>query len=177
MLVIIQECLYPLMCYTDENEDLFENDNGICSTTNSCGRLIWPGLQGRQLLCLVFGLRHEQMFEQSMQFCMQVLENVTLPPRQKDGIFHILGTMGYALFIKNDLYKDQVEAILVSYVFPEFLSQHSFLRERACWVLKFFARIPFMAPENMLKFCNHVSQCILNDTSDTDMPVKLEVGC
>jgi hypothetical protein len=26
MLVIIQEILYPLLCHTDEDEDLFEND-------------------------------------------------------------------------------------------------------------------------------------------------------
>ncbi len=26
MLVIIQEILYPLMCHTDEDEDLFQND-------------------------------------------------------------------------------------------------------------------------------------------------------
>ena len=26
MLIIIQEILYPLLCHTDEDEDLFEND-------------------------------------------------------------------------------------------------------------------------------------------------------
>lgn len=26
MMVIIQEILFPLMCHTDEDEDLFEND-------------------------------------------------------------------------------------------------------------------------------------------------------
>ena len=26
MLIIIQEILYPLMCHTDEDEDLFQND-------------------------------------------------------------------------------------------------------------------------------------------------------
>jgi hypothetical protein len=75
------------------------------------------------------------------------------------------------VLLKKNFYKDQVELMLVTYVFPEFQSQNGFLRARACWVLKSFARITFKAPENLLNACNYVKHCILNDAC---LPVNVE---
>lgn len=69
------------------------------------------------------------MLQKTMYFCMQVLSNQTLSSRQKDGILHIIGAVAKILLKKN-LYKDQVELMLVTYVFPEFQSPHGFLRAR-----------------------------------------------
>jgi hypothetical protein len=69
------------------------------------------------------------MLEQAMLFCMQVLQNPQLQPRQKDGILHIIGAVAPVL-IKKKAYKDQVEMMLTTYVFPEFQSLHGFLRAR-----------------------------------------------
>lgn len=64
-----------------------------------------------------------------MMFCIQSLQSGNLNARQKDGILHIVGAVAKILLKKN-LYKDQVELMLVSYVFPEFQSPHGFLRAR-----------------------------------------------
>jgi hypothetical protein len=87
-----------------------------------------PVNAARQLVYQVASKR-KQMLEQAMVFCMQVLQNPQLEPRQKDGILHIVGAVAPVLLKKN-VYKDQVEAMLVSYVFPEFQSPHGFLRAR-----------------------------------------------
>jgi hypothetical protein len=82
----------------------------------------------RQLIYQVASKR-KQMLEQAMIFCMQVLQNGQLEARQKDGILHIVGAVAPVL-LKKSVYKDQVEAMLITYVFPEFQSQHGFLRAR-----------------------------------------------
>jgi hypothetical protein len=61
--------------------------------------------------------------------------------------------------------------MLATYVYQEFQSQHGFLRARACWVLKMFARIAFKNPDNLQNACNYVKHCILNDTC---LPVNVE---
>lgn len=87
-----------------------------------------PVNAARQLVYQVASKR-KQMLEQAMVFCMQVLQNQQLEARQKDGILHIVGAVAPVLLKKN-VYKDQVETMLVNYVFPEFQSQHGFLRAR-----------------------------------------------
>jgi hypothetical protein len=170
MLVIIQEILYPLMCHTDEDDDLFENDpiEYIKAKYDVFEDFVSPVNAARQLVYQVANKR-KQMLEQSMVFCMQVLQT-QLPPRQKDGILHIVGAVAPVLLKKN-MYKDQVEMMLVSYVFPEFSSPHGFLRARACWVLKSFAKVQFQSQDNLVNACNYVKQCILNDPC---LPVNVE---
>lgn len=174
MLVIIQEILYPLLCHTDEDEDLFENDpvEYIKTKYDVFEDFVSPVNAARQLVFHVCNKR-KVVLEQAMVFSMQVLQNQALPPRQKDGILHIIGAVAPVLLKKN-LYKDQVEMMLVSYVFPEFQSQYGFLRARACWVLKSFARVSFKNPENLLIACNAIKHCILNDTC---LPVNVEACC
>ena len=87
-----------------------------------------PVNAARQLVFQVCNKR-KQVLEQAMLFSMQVLQNAQLPPRQKDGILHIVGAVAPVLLKKN-MYKDQVEMMLVSYVFPEFQSPFGFLRAR-----------------------------------------------
>jgi hypothetical protein len=171
MLIIIQEILYPLMCHTDEDEDLFENDpvEYIKIKYDVFEDFVSPVNASRQLVFQVCKKR-KQVLEQAMLFCMQALQNPQLTPRQKDGILHIIGAVAPVLLKKN-IYKDQVEMMLATYVFPEFQSPYGFLRARACWVLKSFANIQFKAEENLITACNFLKQCILNDTC---LPVNVE---
>ena len=84
----------------------------------------------RQLVYQVASKRKE-MLQKTMIFCMQVLATPGLPQKQKDGILHIVGSVAKILMKKN-IYKDQVEMMLVTYVFPEFQSSCGFLRARVC---------------------------------------------
>ena len=79
--------------------------------------------------------KRKEMLQKTMVFCMQVLATQGLPPRQKDGILHIVGSVAKILMKKN-MYKDQVEMMLVTYVFPEFQSPDGFLRARVNFNLK-----------------------------------------
>ncbi len=138
MLVIIQEILYPLMCHTDEDEDLFMNDpvEYIKIKYDVFEDFLSPVNAARQLVFQVANKR-KLMLEQAMHFCMQVLQNAQLQPRQKDGILHIIGAVAPVL-MKKKAYKDQLEMMLVNFVFPEFNSQFGFLRARVIINLYYF---------------------------------------
>lgn len=73
--------------------------------------------------------KRKKMAEEAMKFCMQVLQSGQLDPRQKDGILHIVGALAPVL-LKKDVYNDQMEDMLIKYVFSEFQSPHGFLRTR-----------------------------------------------
>ena len=92
-------------------------------------------------LQLLYQVANERakILKQSVEFCMQVLQGRAFPLHQKDGIFRIMGAMAHTLVKKKNLYKDTVEAMFVSHVFPEFKSPYGFMRARACWILKCFA--------------------------------------
>jgi hypothetical protein len=73
--------------------------------------------------------KRKNMAVEAFTFCMQELKNGRLEARQKDGILSIVGMLAPALLKKN-VYKDQMEEMLIKYVFPEFQSPHGFLRTR-----------------------------------------------
>lgn len=171
MPVIIQEILFPLMCHTDEDDDLFENDpvEYIKQKYDVFEDFVSPVNAARQLVYHVTSKRKD-MLQKTMMFSMQMLQNQSLQPRQKDGILHIVGAVAKIL-LKKVMYKDQVEQMLVTYVFPEFHSQYGFLRARACWSLKSFASIKFKSQDNLITVCNFIKHSILNDNC---LPVNVE---
>ena len=60
---------------------------------------------------------------------MQVLQSPTADTKQKDGALCMVGAIADILF-KKELYKDQMEQMLCTYVFPEFQSNYGFMRAR-----------------------------------------------
>lgn len=60
---------------------------------------------------------------------MQVLQTPTADAKQKDGALCMVGAIADILF-KKELYKDQMEQMLYTYVFPEFQSSCGFMRAR-----------------------------------------------
>ena len=65
--------------------------------------------------------------------------------RRKDGVLHIIGSLGDTL-LKRKMYKDQLEMMLKVHVIPELRSEHGFMRARvslcaACINQLFFGRV------------------------------------
>jgi hypothetical protein len=87
-----------------------------------------PVNAARQLICQVASKRKE-MLEHAYLFYMESLKNGRLEARQKDGILHSIGALAPVL-LKKKAYKDKLETTLITYVFPEFQSEHGFLRAR-----------------------------------------------
>ena len=73
MLTILQEILYPLMCHTDEDDDLFENDPvEYIKTKYSEWEIELSLMEAARDLVERVANKRQQMLEQAMLFCMQV---------------------------------------------------------------------------------------------------------
>jgi len=102
-----------------------------------------------------------------------VLTAANADPRQKDGALHMVGSLADIL-LKKPVYKNQMEQLLATFVFPEFSSPHGHLRARACWVLQHFCNIKFKDEPILAEAINLTQRALL---TDTELPVKVNTYC
>ncbi|MBN3321976.1 IPO8 protein, partial [Atractosteus spatula] len=225
MQAINQEVIFPLMCYKDEDEKLWQEDpyeyirmkfsecssglgflllfNGACvrRPRPSSHRSAEPSLLGSQE-----EERGECPFEPAapdspppVWHGFGNVQRVTLnyvyipgaPGAEcgdsagpavaslrpsglvgKDGALHVIGSLA-DLLLKKRAYKDQMELLLQSYVFPLLNSSLGYLRARSCWVLHCFSPLKF---HNELNLRNAVELVKQNLVADKEMPVKVEAA-
>ncbi|GIY51835.1 hypothetical protein CDAR_477292 [Caerostris darwini] len=173
MLLIVQEIIFPLMCSTEKDEELWHTDphEYIRMKFDVFEDFISPVTAAQTLLHSIAKKRKE-MLQKSMEFVMTVLTNASSSPRQTDGALHMVGTVADVL-LKRKFYKDQMETILVAYVYPHFQSKHGFMRARACWVLHYFCSMHFQNEQNLVTALQLTQNSLLNDQ---ELPVKVEAA-
>lgn len=170
---IIQEVIFPLMCHSDEDEELWNTDpqEYIRIKYDVFEDFLSPVIAAQTLFYSAASKRKE-VLQKAMGFCMQVLTQPQVDPRQKDGALHIIGAVAEVI-LKRKIYKDQAEMLLATHVFPEFSSEHGFLRARAAWVLKHFCELKFKNEQNLKTSLEMVRQCLC---SDKELPVRVEAA-
>lgn len=77
------------------------------------------------------------------------------------------------ILLKKAVYKDQMDTLIQSYVFPEFQSPHGHMRARACWVLHYFSEIKFKQDQILAEAVCFTVNALL---TDHDLPVKVEAA-
>lgn len=107
-----------------------------------------------------------------MNFIMQIIGTPNVDAKQKDGAFHMVGTLADVL-LKKKIYRDNMEQMLTTYVFPEFAGPYGHLRARACWVLHSFSEIKFKNQQVLAEIMRLTSNALL---TDTELPVKVEAA-
>ncbi|XP_004932830.1 importin-7 isoform X2 [Bombyx mandarina] len=175
MFAIIQDVLFPLMSYSENDEDLWENDphEYIRIKFDIFEDYVSP-VTAAQSLLISSCKKRKGMLERTMQLCMQILtcQNGEYGPRQRDGALHMVGTLNEIL-VKKKFYKDEIDSLLSMYVFPEFHSPLGYMRARGCWVLHCFASIRFKSEQLLFEAVRLTVDSLLNDT---DLPVKVEAA-
>lgn len=73
--------------------------------------------------------KRKEMLQKTMGFVVQVLGTPNLCPRRKAGALQMVGAVA-DIILKKNIYKDQAELMLVNHVYPEFSSEHGYLRAR-----------------------------------------------
>ncbi|KAK4008612.1 importin-7 [Daphnia magna] len=170
---VIQEVLFPIMCYTDADEELWQCDphEYIRTKFDIFEDYVSPVMAAQTLLHTICKKRKDQL-QKTMEFLMQVLTAPNADPRQKDGALHMVGSLADIL-LKKPLYKSQMEQLLAQFVFPEFSSPHGHLRARACWVLQHFCNIKFNEETILAEAINLTQRSLL---TDSELPVKVEAA-
>ncbi|KAM7292825.1 importin-7 [Ixodes scapularis] len=170
---IVLEVVFPLLCHTDQDDELWNTDphEYIRLKFDVFEDFLSPVTAAQSLVHTVCKKR-KGVLQRAMAFVVSLLTNPSCSARQKDGALHLVGTVA-TLLLKRKMYKDQMEAMLVTHVYPEFGSPHGFLRARACWVLHYFCEIQFRTEGNLLRAVELLTHCLLRDA---DLPVKVEAA-
>lgn len=174
MFAIIQDVLFPLMSYSDADEDLWNTDphEYIRIKFDIFEDFVSP-VTAAQTLLITCCKKRKDMLERTMHLCMQVLRiQAEYGPKQRDGALHMVGTLNDIL-IKKKHYKEEIDSLLSQYVFPEFNSNLGYMRARACWILQCFACIRFKTEPLLIEAVRLIINALLNDT---ELPVKVEAA-
>ncbi|XP_029455860.1 importin-8 [Rhinatrema bivittatum] len=170
---ISEEVIFPLMCYKDEDEELWQEDpyEYIRMKFDVFEDYVSPATAAQNLLYTAAKKRKE-VLPKMMTFCYQILTEPAIDPRKKDGALHVMGSLAEILLKKN-IFKDQMEIILQNHVFPLFTSNLGYIRARCCWVLHSFSTLKF---HNELNLRNAVELAKKSLIEDKEMPVKVEAS-
>lgn len=173
MQTMIQEVIFPLMCHSDEDEDLWTSDphEYIRIKYDVFEDFLSP-VMAAQTVFHSATARRKEVLNKAMGFCMSILNNAGMEPRQRDGALHMIGAVAEVL-LKRKIYKDQAEMMLSSHVFPCFASEHGYLRARACWVIRNFSELKFKTDQNLLMAVELVKVALCGDK---DLPVRVEAA-
>jgi hypothetical protein len=161
------------MCYSDTDEELWDMDpiEYIRQKFDVFDDYATPVPAAESLLHNTCKTR-KGVLPQVMQVIMQIITAPNINAKQKDGALHMVGTLADVL-LKKKIFKDQVETLIMTYVFPEFASPHGHLRARACWVLHYFSEIKIKNQQVLGEIMRLTSAALL---TDKELPVKVEAA-
>lgn len=170
---ISEEVIFPLMCYKDEDEDLWQDDpyEYIRMKFDVFEDYVSPSTAAQNLL-FTASKKRKEVLPKMMNFCYQILTSSSVDPRKVDGALHVLGSLAEIL-LKKSVYKDQMEVFIQNHVFPLFMSTLGYLRARSCWVLHSFSTLKF---HNELNLVNAVELAKKSLLEDKELPVKVEAA-
>lgn len=173
MMVVVEKIVFPLMCHSDDDEELWQVDprEYIRMKFDIFEEYVSPVAASQNLLQNLCRKRRD-MLQKTMTFAIGVLNNPAAEARAKDGVLHMIGSIA-SILIRKPLFKDQIEQLLLTYVFPLFACQEGFLRARSCWVLNYFSGVEFKNENNIILATQSVLQCAL---ADNQLPVKVEAA-
>lgn len=172
-IALIQDVIFPLMSFSEADEELWEMDpiEYIRQKFDVFDDISSPVPAAETLLHSLCKTR-KGILNSVMSAFFQIINNPNITPKEKDGALHMIGSLADVL-PKKKIFKDQVESLLVQYVFPGFQSPHGHLRARSCWVLHSFNEIRIKNPENLAKIMQLSTNALL---TDPDLPVKVEAA-
>jgi importin-7 len=172
-IALIQDVIFPLMSFSEADEELWEMDavEYIRQKFDVFDDVSSPVPAAESLLHSLCKTR-KGILNNVMNAFLTIINNPSITPKEKDGALHMVGSLADVL-PKKKVFKDQVENLLVTYVFPGFQSTQGHLRARSCWVLHSFSDIKIKNPANLAKIMELTSNALL---TDPDLPVKVEAA-
>jgi hypothetical protein len=179
METLISHMLFPILCQSDEDLELFQDDPAeyLHRKLNFYEEVTAPDIAATNFLNTLTKSRRKQTFV-VLQFVNNVVNKYESAPdeqkdpREKEGALRMIGTLAPVILGKKSPIADQVELFFVRHVFPEFRSPHGFLRARACDTLEKFERLDFKDPQNLVVIYRN----ILDSMADPELPVRVEAA-
>ncbi|XP_013114275.1 importin-7 [Stomoxys calcitrans] len=173
MVAIIQDVLFPIMSFSDQDQELWETDpHEYIKLKFDIFEDYATPVPAAQSLLHSCCKKRKGILPKAMTIIMQIITSPNADNKQKDGALHMIGTLADVL-LKKRIYRDQVENMLTTYVFPEFQNSAGHMRARACWVLHYFSEIQLKNPQILAEIIRLTTHSLLNDQ---ELPVKVEAA-
>ncbi|KAH8386131.1 hypothetical protein KR200_006009, partial [Drosophila serrata] len=173
MEVIIQDVIFPILSFSDSDQELWQKDQ--CEFI----RLKFDGYEeyGSPVSAAESFLRsackkRKGVLPLAIIVIVEVITSPDVDNKQKDGGFHMLGTLA-DVFLSKVQYCAQMESLLTAYVLPEFESPAGHMRARACWVMHAFSGIQIKKPEVLAEIMRLTTNALL---VDKELPVKVQAA-
>ncbi|CAJ0955968.1 unnamed protein product, partial [Mesorhabditis belari] len=172
MLDVVKLVLFPLMCHSDEDEELWVDDvqEYIRFKFDIFEDLHNPTYAAGSLLTAIS--KRKDTMQPLLQFIIQALTD-SHDARQVDGALHMVGELANQL-CKSKKYKKDVEKLLEAHVTGRLLAQERFVRARAAWCVKAFSNATFHHKNYLSKIVQNIAQVIAQDNEE--LPVKVEAA-
>lgn len=173
MVAIIQDVIFPVLTFSESDQDLWDADphEYIRLKFDIFEDYATPVPTAQALLHSACKKRRG-ILPKAMQVIMQVITSPNADNKQKDGALHMIGTLADVL-LKKRAYREQVEGMLTTYVFPEFQNPAGHMRARACWVLHYFHDVQLQNPQVLAEIMRLTTNALL---TDKELPVKVEAA-
>ncbi|CAF3526399.1 unnamed protein product [Rotaria sp. Silwood1] len=173
IVVLIQDIIYPLLCISDDDIELFNEEpvEFVRARLDILDEYISP-VSAAELFLADAVAKRKDVLMKTVSFLGTIIHNDTISTKQKDGVLHMLGVIGNVL-IKKKTFANQLENIIVQYLFPELQSPVAYLRARACYALRNFSKLEYNNIENSSRCLTNLIHCLCNDTS---LPVQVEAA-
>ncbi|KAF2581504.1 hypothetical protein F2Q68_00001265 [Brassica cretica] len=175
--VLLFEIVFPLMCFTDSDQKLWEEDphEYVRKGYNIIEDLYSPRTASMDFVNELVKKRGKENLPKFVQFVVGIFRSYDDAPaehkpyRRKDGAMLAVGALCDKLK-QTDPYKSELEHMLVQYIFPEFNSPAGHLRAKAAWVAGQYAHINFSDQNNFRKALHSV----VSGMRDPDLPVRVD---
>ena len=179
METLISHVLFPILCQSDEDIELFDSDppEYLHRKLNFYEEVSAPDVAATNFLVSLTKSRKKQTYS-ILSFVNGIVTKYEEAPddlknpREKEGALRMIGTLASVILGKKSPIADQVEFFFVRHVFPEFRSQHGFLRARACDTLGKFEQLEFKETSNLVTIYRN----ILESMADPELPVRVEAA-
>jgi len=173
IVVLIQDIIYPLLCISDDDIDIFNEEpvEFVRARLDILDEYISP-VSAAELFLSDAVAKRKDVLMKTVTFLGTIIHNDRITPKQKDGVLHMLGVIGNIL-IKKKTFAGQLENIIVQYLFPELQSPTAYLRARACYALRNFSKLEYSNADNSSRCLTNLIHCLCNDPS---LPVQVEAA-
>lgn len=161
------------MCYTDEDDELWNSDpQEFIRKKYDFYEDSISKVSAAQSFLHTCCKKRKDMLKNTLAFAGQVLGSETSTPRQKDGGLHIIGTVA-DLMQKKNVYKKQINDLILHFVFPFFTAKEGYLRARASWVLYYFGELDFQNDSILHQALVCLQTALIQDN---ELPVKVQAA-
>jgi len=177
---LLFECVYPLLCPTKKDVDLFHEDphEFVRKQHDVMEDFISPQMAAQSLVRAFAQYKPKTTLQKMLDFLTNVLNGYqTLSPEhkaqqspKKDGALLFIGVLHESLFA-SEKFSAGIEGMMNTHVFPEFDSPLPFLRMRAAWMCKIYSAAAFN-PESRVIIVTKL-MCGLKDAT---LPVQIQAA-